>query len=388
MVRWTKGYTAAATNTRKVGKSKEKPGHRPWQSHESNDRFIWLSCLVIGLLATLTWWQTLPDNKQPPPGAQVSPSVDLGTEPSVEESLEDPDSRSAQSSSQPSTDEPALLWWIESAPLPDQRGLQKCLEQAEQPLPELLIAAEGFSILTAGRPRPQTIYEQNEQIWIKTPLLASPHQQAYDHLLLISCLQTPGATLYDPLLVRQWGGETWPKRNQKSGGISLDELFIIRSQGRNHFTYGLHRLGLPELGILTTNIEARDLLKRLALFWIVEKNSRDTLQLKEHQFTFLGRLTTLVAGHQIPEWLGPKDTRIVLNQDRQIFTIEEVNDLVKVNQANIGTKGSKSRFKRKKTNRRRQRRQRRSLKPSGTRKKQRKGKSKTKKRDRPQLQYR
>jgi hypothetical protein len=327
MARWKKGYTSAVTNTQKVGKSKTQI--KPWKSHGSNDRFIWGSCILIALFSGLFWIRMSPKNHS----ESITALDDMGTENKLGEDAEAAGESDKTFGLSPyeqinNDDEPSLMWWIESAPLPDRFVLQNCLARDSQPLPELFMQNQGFSILTQGRDRPQTIFERNEQIWVKTPLLSSPHQQAYDHLLLVSCLQAPGATLYDPLLVRQWGGDAWPKKNKESGGIALDELFVIRSQDQHHFTYGLHRLGLPDLGIISATIDGRDLLQRLALFWIVDQDSRQHLQSKEPQFTFNDFEAKLIEGTALPQWLGPKSAKVLVNTQNIPFDESDVKKIL------------------------------------------------------------
>jgi hypothetical protein len=386
MARWMKGYTSAVTSTQKVGKPKTPV--KPWQSHGSNDRFIWGSCILIALFSGLFWIRMSPKNHSEP----ITALDDMGTENKLGEDAEAAGESDKTFGLSPheqinNDDEPSLMWWIESAPLPDRFVLQNCLVRDSQPLPELFMQNQGFSILTQGRNQPQTIFERNEQIWVKTPLLSSPHQQAYDHLLLVSCLQTPGATLYDPLLVRQWGGDAWPKKNKESGGIALDDLFVIRSQDQHHFTYGLHRLGLPELGIISATIEGRDLLQRLALFWIVDQDSRQRLQSKEPQFTFNDVKMKVIKGITLPQWLGPKTTKVLVNTQNIPF---DENDVKKIlNPQNIKSASDRPKLKGKK---RRVKRVKRSVNTkSKVNLKRRRTKTKKKthqKRKRPKLQYR
>jgi hypothetical protein len=259
-------YTAAEMSTPKT--VKDKDDQRLWQKRNSSDRWLWLSCLTITLLSICLWYYANQDHAlllsqdslekintdlneaSPQSSESIGEETDFEVLPERSDSI---DSHKAASTLEErfeeSADEHALRWWIDAAPRPQPQVLQSCLKKAQGLELELMQGENGLSILTQGRNRPQVIYEQNEQLWIKTPQLNTAHQQAYDHLLLISCLKSPGATLYDPLLVRQWGGETWPKHNRESGRLALDDLFVVRSKNQAHFTYGLFRLGLPEFGI-------------------------------------------------------------------------------------------------------------------------------------------
>ena len=213
MARWMKDYTAAETNT--PSKDKLKVTERSWQNRRTSDRWLWLSCLVITLVSAVSWfYATKQDVFNQEPNSKLerlkanSSSAQEALESSngsgLDESLAD--QKALLIESERTSEEVALRWWIDAAPRPNEQGLQLCLSKSQNVEVAIHLGEGGLSVLTQGRKRPQIIYEQNEQLWVKTPLLGTAHQQAFDHLLLVSCLRSPGATLFDPLLVRQWGG--------------------------------------------------------------------------------------------------------------------------------------------------------------------------------------
>ena len=356
MARWMRDYTVAETNTPKT--DKQRGLNRPWQKRRTSDRWIWLSCVSISIASTALWFyaNNLQQNKQVQDSVSSEPIsqslADLSKDPLPKSSGLDhtnlvlDQKQIAEETAEETAEEAALRWWIDAAPRPDEQNLRQCLEEAQTVSVEIYLGEGGLSILTRGRKRPQIIYEQNDQIWIKTPLLSTAHQQAYDHLLLISCLNSPGATLYDPLLVRQWGGEDWPQRNLETGALVLDDLFLIRSQGEAHFTYGLFRLGLSELGLQSKSVEARNLLRQLALFWIIQPNAREELKASSLNFKMEQSDLQLIQGKKLVAWLGPKQVRVLVDQDAQSLSNLSLKKLLS-NQLTKPKKKSKRRKRRK-----------------------------------------
>ena len=393
MARWMRDYTVAETNTPKTDKNNGLD--RPWQKRRTSDRWIWLSCMSISLISTALWFYAntpnSPQQNKPiidsiPSEAKSQPLNDLNKE-SLPKSSE-VDHRSIvlnqKETDEVTAEEAALRWWIDAAPRPDGQALRLCLEKAQNVGVEIYLGEGGLSILTQGRQRPQIIYEQNDQIWIKTPLLNTAHQQAYDHLLLISCLKSPGATLYDPLLVRQWNGEDWPQANLETGALVLDDLFLIRSQGEAHFTYGLFRLGLSELGLQSKNVEARNFLRRLALFWIVHPNAREKLQTSSLNFKMKQSDLQLIQGKKLVAWLGPKQVRVLVDQDSQSLSNRSLKKLL----SDQFTKRQKKSKATKKGNLRRKRRKTRRTKSKKRSTKRKKAAPKQKTKPPLNLQYR
>ena len=346
MARWMRGYTAAEMSTPKTVKDKDQ--QRLWQRRNSSDRWLWLSCLTITLLSTGLWYYANQHNASllsksrseninadvngisPQSPESIGKKTDLEVLPEHSDASDSHKTASTlEDHFEESADEHALRWWIDAAPRPQPSELQSCLKKAQGLELELMQGENGLSILTQGRNRPQVLYEQNEQLWIKTPQLNTAHQQAYDHLLLISCLKSPGATLYDPLLIRQWGGNTWPKHNRESGSLALDDLFVVRSKNTAHFTYGLFRLGLPELGLNSQHIQARDVLQEMTLFWIIHPQGRKLLQDLELKFEFKGSPLQLTKGERLSAWLGPKNVMVLQDQKQQDLSQQILKKLLK-----------------------------------------------------------
>ena len=352
MARWTKGPTTAASNTQK-NKSKTP---KPWQHHQSSDFKLWLICFLILLSSTIVWFTITPETSQSSQELtqQLSPT-DFKVQEQVSQSGSDEQStletQAEQTKKKKHDITHSLLWWIEAAPLPYPQDLLRCLSSKQKVPPQIFTQRDGISILSSRRPAPQTIYEKGEQVWVKTPLLSSPHQQAYDHLLLISCLKTPGATLFDPLLIRQWGTENWPQKNEQSQGVKLEDIFLIRSDKKYHYTHGLSRLGLPELGLVSQNLSvARELLQQLALYWIIQKESRVTLKQESHSFLFLKKSVLLKRSEKVNDWLGSKDIQVLLNQDGELLSDDDLKGLVEttfVNDEKIKIQPSSKRNQRK-----------------------------------------
>ena len=207
-------------------------------------------------------------------------------------------------------DESALIWWVDSGLLPSKASLVTCLSHPGQAPIEVLDGENGYTIITPGRAQPQTLYLRQRQVWFKTPMLSSPHVQAYDHLALASCLKVPQATLYDPMLVRQWGTGEWPKKNPESGGFPLDDLFVIRSSETAHYTYGLSRVGLPELGVLSASSDAREALRHIALAWLVTPQSRSRLKSQSSEIVVKGVPVEARDAQTIDVWLGPLEVKV------------------------------------------------------------------------------
>lgn len=334
MARWMRDYTAAETNTPKADNL--KVSERSWQRRRSSDRWLWLSCLAISLASAIIWFyateQSLFGQDQ---SAKLESSNSNVSSKQAGETLNNLGSGDSQvnpttliTENEQTSEEVALRWWIDAAPRPSGQDLQLCLSNSQNVEVDIHLGEGGLSVLTQGRKRPQIIYEQNEQLWIKTPLLSTAHQQAYDHLLLVSCLRSPGATLFDPLLVRQWGGEDWPQRNQNTGALALDDLFLIRSQGDAHFTYGLFRLGLPELGLQNKSGEARNLLRQLALFWIIHPKAREELQALSIKFKMGKHNLQLSQGDSLVAWLGPKKVQVLVDQGAQVLSEQSLQKLL------------------------------------------------------------
>ena len=328
----------AEMSTRRIDKRRET-NVRPWQRRHTHDRGMFVMAVVI-FLGAGTLWTVFETNKDelsqdersvtgspnnssdvgdlsPRSGDNEPPTIHPSKEAETDRSHLEPDNDDSES----------LVWWIEAAPLPHPLSLRDCLTRKDQAPPTLLAQEGGFSVLISGRQRPQTIFEQREKIWVKTPLLASPHQQAYDHLVLISCLQSPGATLHDPRLVRQWGGENWPQRSSERSSVSLEDLFLIRSQGDQHYTFGLDRLGLPDLGIITKSEEARTWLRQLTLYWLMKPQSRTLLSDKVTAFTLNDQKAKMVIGESIKTWLGPVKVRVIADEVSSLFTEDQLSKI-------------------------------------------------------------
>ena len=65
-------------------------------------------------------------------------------------------------------------------------------------------------------------------------------------------------------------GDSW----SRGGGFSLDLLFTVRSDKSAHHTYGLTRLGIPELGLLSSAPQAREALPPRVVVMIKSIGSR------------------------------------------------------------------------------------------------------------------
>ena len=391
MVRWTGKYINAGTN--KDQDPSLKGGGRPplyWRQRETNSWMMWVVFTSSLSLAVWLWSGEDGEHEQPEQSTKTAlqaqekktstPQSDQHTSPETQQPTE------LQSRDKLLRDERerSLLWWVEAAPLPTPLALKNCLSRVDQAPVDLLPSSEGYTILTPGRPRPQTLYERGEQIWLKTPPQHTPHQQAYDHLVLAACLKAPGATLYDPLLVRRWLGDDWPQRDPKSGGIALDDLFVIRSEGSAHYTFGLARLGIAELGVYTDQIKNRSALRRLALSWLLKGKDQDPDSLVLQQQNYRVR-----SAEQIDHWLGPDEVMVVTRDDGVTLSDDE---LEKIMQSASRSKAKVIRKKRKKKSRRSAKKRKRStLKKSRTRKKEKRKsdrKSKKSPSKTPALKYR
>ena len=384
-------YTVAVMSTRRT--DKRNAASRPWQRRQSHDHVMWLSCGALTLSAALVWVIFKPPsvhlkgrNGDLSPLSQSDrelPSRDQASPPNEKNLPRD------ESIDQQTEEMESLTWWIDSAPLPDPSLLGACLTRVDQVSPTILPQEQGFSILVNGRNRPQTIYERREKIWVKTPPLSTPHQQAYDHLVLISCLQTPGATLHDPYLVRQWGGDRWPMRSLKNENVSLEDLFVIRSQGEQHFTYGLKRLGLPELGLATESGEARLWLKRLALHWLLEPKSRERLASPQNVFTLNDKTLQMKVGHSFERWLGPTETMVIADREGSLLSTSALSELFTSPKMNSKTKGRDQGSK--KSRRERDLKLKKAKKRRAKKKRRQRRKGRTQQEDRkvhPKLKYR
>ena len=327
MARWMKEHTAAATSPK--DRSGEHHIDQVWSKerhrYHQRDLFLWgVGVGVTLMMVVLFAPQLSPSSKHTITQSQLSPLPEVeglsGDEPDSQSDLTPPEH-------QVKDDESTLIWWVDRGLLPSKASLVTCLSHPRQAPIEVLDGEGGYTIITPGRTQPQTLYLRQRQLWFKTPKLSSAHVQAYDHLALASCLKVPQATLYDPMLVRQWGADEWPRKNPESGGFPLDDLFVIRSSETAHYTYGLSRVGLPELGVLSASSEAREALRHIALAWLVIPQSRARLKTQLSEIVVKGVPLEMRDAQKIDVWLGPLEVKIatgpegVLLDDRTLTSL-------------------------------------------------------------------
>lgn len=398
MARWTRKYTTAVTNTDRDHQSPSEKSKATWRRRQGNDRLFWLFTLGAFILSSWFWRVGEEELHKEQEGGTASAQAQSDSQPvqsdqSIEKSSSvapkpsEIDPNQAEGAEGRRDTETSLLWWVDAAPLPSPTDLMACLDRSGQAPVQILSAQEGYSILTPGRTRPQTIFERGEQIWFKTPPLSSAHMQAYDHLALAACLKAPGATLYDPLLVRQWVGDEWPQKNQESGGFPLDSLFLIRSEENAHFTFGLARLGLSELGIISDDASVRVALRQIALVWLLRGQSQ-TSQVDQvdhaEPFSISGITLALKGGVDDDDWLGPEKVSVIIDSAGQHLSKEQLKLIVESG-ARVAPKSPEKRQRIKEKRTHRAAKKSKGSKSKRSRSVQKKKKVET---ERPKLQYR
>ena len=342
MARWMKDHTTAATNPKDPSRASSTRSDVIWSRdrhrYHQRDLFIWSTGLIIVLSTIGLLLPRGSKSSQLANSAKLSPETRQGSSMrALPDDQEEPEAADVLSSPKPPMSdrqiegekETALMWWVDSGILPAKTSLASCLSRPEQAPIEVLDGENGYTVITPGRPQPQTIYLRQRQVWFKTPALSSPHVQAYDHLALASCLKTPEATLYDPMLVRQWDLEEWPSRNPRSGGFPLDDLFVIRSKESAHYTYGLSRVGLPELGLYSSSTDAREALRHLALAWLIKPKSRETLRQRIPEVTVKEVPLELRDASEVELWLGPLEVKVATGREGDPLSDLEVKKLAR-----------------------------------------------------------
>ena len=322
MARWTTRHSSGvAEDTNQEDDPSDPSWHRaagrPFQrGPRHGGRRLWLGSLILGIMSLGIWKLTAPQQS-------VRSEVKTRLSSSLGDDTLDADQRFAESAHQPagspvprteddprlSEREDALLWWIEAAPLPSTEDLSRCLTHPTTEVPKVFKNNSKLTILHMGRQRPQTIVEFGEKLWIKTPPQKSAHIQAYDHLTLVACLKAPGATLHDPLLVRMWTYERWPRRAQ-NGAVVFDDLFQVEDSGQSKVTRGLKRLGLSEVALMSDHHLARIFLKRAAVQWMISKADRSS-EPSLISLSVDGYALGLRQGGKFPNWLGDEEVLIL-----------------------------------------------------------------------------